>query len=109
MFIGTLSESDKWEIRLQIVRALPLFEWTAAQARRVEQILRDSVSHPQTFVRAWALDSLASFAERRATFADECDLRATPRLEHDLADLNDRLDVREVREVGDEFRHVLAE
>jgi len=33
VFIGPLAESDKWEIRLQIVRALPLFRWTPAQAR----------------------------------------------------------------------------
>lgn len=64
VFIGPLAGSDKWEIRLQIVRALPLFEWTPAQARRVRQILLDNVAFPQTFVRAWALDGLATFAER---------------------------------------------
>jgi hypothetical protein len=63
IFIGPHAESDKWEIRLQIVRALPLFRWTPAQARRVEQTLIDNVSFPQTFVRAWALDSLARLAE----------------------------------------------
>jgi hypothetical protein len=62
VFIGPLAESDKWEIRLQIVRALPLFRWTPAQSRRVEQTLIDNVSFPQTFVRAWALDSLATLA-----------------------------------------------
>jgi hypothetical protein len=65
VFIGPLAESDKWEIRLQIVRAVPLFHWTAAQARRVEQILLENVAFPQTFVRAWALDSLATLAKRR--------------------------------------------
>jgi hypothetical protein len=65
IFIGPLAESDKWEIRLQIVRALPLFRWTPAQAKRVEAILLDNVTFPQTFVRAWALDSLATLAERR--------------------------------------------
>jgi hypothetical protein len=65
IFVGPLAESDKWEIRLQIVRALPLFRWTSAQARRVEKVLIDNVSFPQTFVRAWALDSLATLAERR--------------------------------------------
>jgi hypothetical protein len=67
IFIGPLSQSDRWEIRLQIVRALPLFQWAPAQAKRVEAILRESVSFPQTFVRAWALDSLATLAERNAT------------------------------------------
>jgi hypothetical protein len=65
VFIGPLAQSDKWEIRLQIVRALPLFRWSAAQSRRVEQTLIANVSFPQTFVRAWALDSLATLAERR--------------------------------------------
>jgi len=65
VFIGPLAESDKWEIRLQIVRALPLFRWTAAQMKRVEAILTANVAFPQTFVRAWALDSLATFSVRR--------------------------------------------
>src|SRR5262249_40435056 len=65
IFIGPLAESDKWEVRLQIVRALPLFRWTPAQQRRVEAILLENVAFPQTFVRAWALDSLATFAHRR--------------------------------------------
>ena len=65
VFIGSLAESDKWEIRLQIVRALPLFKWNASQTRRVLEILKTNVSFPQTFVRAWALDSLATFAEKR--------------------------------------------
>jgi hypothetical protein len=62
VFIGPLAESDKWEIRLQIVRALPLLRWTAQERPRVIEILRRNVDYPQTFVRAWALDSLATFA-----------------------------------------------
>jgi hypothetical protein len=69
VFIGPLATSDKWEIRLQIARALPLFRWTAAQSKRVEQILLDNIEFPQTFVRAWALDSLATFAARRPRLA----------------------------------------
>ncbi len=65
VFIGPLAASDKWEIRLQIVRALPLFRWTAAESKRIEAILLENVAFPQTFVRAWALDSLATLAERR--------------------------------------------
>jgi HEAT repeat protein len=65
IFIGPLSRSDKWEVRLQIVRALPLFAWTPAQARRVESILTENLTFPQLFVRAWALDSLARIAETR--------------------------------------------
>jgi hypothetical protein len=65
VFIGELADSDKWEIRLQIVRALPLFKWpTTARGRAVEILCRD-IEHPQTFVKAWALDSLATFAEQQ--------------------------------------------
>jgi hypothetical protein len=62
IFIGPLSRSDKWEIRLQIVRALPLFSWPPDDLLRVKQILLDNIDYPQTFVRAWALDSLATLA-----------------------------------------------
>ncbi len=65
LFIGALSAREQWEIRLQIVRALPLFRWTPAQSLRVETILRENLDFPQTFVRAWALDSLARLSERR--------------------------------------------
>jgi hypothetical protein len=69
VFIGPLAASDKWEVRLQIVRALPLFRWTPAQSKRVEAILIENVEFPQTFVRAWSLDSLATFSERRSRLA----------------------------------------
>lgn len=62
LFIGPLADSDRWEVRLQIVRALPLFRWTKAQRPRVLAILRRDVAHPQKFVKAWALDSLATLA-----------------------------------------------
>src|SRR5690348_8959514 len=45
IFIGPLSDSNRWEVRLQIVRALPLFRWTKTQLRRVEAILMRDVSH----------------------------------------------------------------
>jgi hypothetical protein len=69
VFVGPLSEREQWEIRLQIVRALPLFRWTPAQSRRVERILRENLDFPQTFVRAWALDGLARLSERRGRLA----------------------------------------
>lgn len=68
-FIGPLADSDKWEARLQIVRALPLFRWTPTQMKRVESILLENVAFPQTFVRAWSLDSLATFAAQRKRLA----------------------------------------
>jgi hypothetical protein len=64
LFIGPLADSPQWEIRLQIVRALPLLSWTRRQRARVVAILRRDIDHPQTFVRAWALDSLATLAQQ---------------------------------------------
>jgi hypothetical protein len=66
VFIGELANSDKWEIRLQIVRALPLFKWSPADRRRVEEILFRDIEHPQKFLKAWALDSLATLAQQDA-------------------------------------------
>jgi hypothetical protein len=67
IFIGPLANSGEWEIRLQVVRALPLFQWSPAQLRRVKETLVENVAFPQTFVRAWALDGLATLAESNAT------------------------------------------
>ena len=69
IFIGSLADSDKWEVRLQIVRALPLFRWTPTQMKRVEAILIENLTFPQAFVRAWALDSLAMLCARRKRLA----------------------------------------
>jgi HEAT repeat protein len=62
LLIGPLADSIQWEIRLQIVRALPLLKWTSRERKRVVDLLRREVEHPQKFVKAWALDSLATFA-----------------------------------------------
>ena len=66
VFIGELADSDKWEIRLQVVRALPLFKWTPDERLRAVNVLLRDVEHPQTFVKAWALDSLATMAKNDA-------------------------------------------
>jgi len=67
LFIGPLADSDRWEVRLQIVRALPLFRWKKAEQLRVREILRRDIRHPQKFVKAWALDSLATLAREDPT------------------------------------------
>jgi hypothetical protein len=64
LFIGTMADKAQWEIRLQIVRALPLLSWSPVEKNRVYEILLRDTEHPQTFVRAWAVDSLAHFAEK---------------------------------------------
>jgi hypothetical protein len=66
ILLGGLADSDRWELRLQIVRALPLFEWSKSERKRAVEILLRDVQHQQKFVRAWALDSLAAFALRDA-------------------------------------------
>ena len=60
VFLGAAADSDRWEARLQVVRVLPLFRWRAVERRRVVEILLRDIRHPQKFVRAWALDSLAA-------------------------------------------------
>ena len=67
LFIGPLADSIQWEIRLQVVRALPLLSWSPADKKRVLEILLRDAEHPQKFVRAWAVDSLASFAAKDST------------------------------------------
>jgi hypothetical protein len=67
LFIGSLADSERWEIRLQVVRALPLLSWTPRERKRVIEILRRNLGCPQKFVRAWALDSLATFAREDRT------------------------------------------
>jgi hypothetical protein len=61
------SASDRWLIRLQVVRALPLLKWTPKERVEVIRALERDIRHPQLFVRAWALDSLATFATRTAS------------------------------------------
>ena len=80
LFIGRLADSDQWEVRLQIVRALPLLRWTSRERKRVVDILRRDVGHPQAFVRAWALDSLATFSQEDASL--------TAHLERGLAEFD---------------------
>jgi hypothetical protein len=75
LFIGPLAESPSWEIRLQIVRALPLLKWTPRERARAIRILRREITHPQLFVRAWALDSLATFARDERALARFVDRR----------------------------------
>jgi hypothetical protein len=38
LFIGPLADSAQWEIRLQVVRALPLLSWSTADKKRVLEI-----------------------------------------------------------------------
>lgn len=76
LFIGPLADSERWELRLQIVRALPLLRWSGARERaRVLRILRRDVDHPKKFVAAWALDSLAQCAGGDGALAEWVEAR----------------------------------
>lgn len=71
IFLGPLASSDRWEVRLQVVRALPLFAWKGRDRARAVRVLRANVAHPQLFVRAWALDGLATMAGANAALRAE--------------------------------------
>jgi hypothetical protein len=94
IFIGPLADRDEWEFRLQVVRALPLFTWSPRERKRVINILVRDIEHPQKFVRAWALDSLARFAERDATLV--------PIVRHALA----RFEASESKALKTRARHI---
>jgi hypothetical protein len=53
----------------RIVRTLPLLEWTPTERRASSRFLRRDLQHPQLFVQAWALDSLATFSLRDRSLA----------------------------------------
>ena len=67
LFLGPLADSDKWEMRLQIVRGLPFLKLSRAERKRAVAILLRDLEHPRKFVQAWALDSLAHFAKDDVT------------------------------------------
>jgi hypothetical protein len=96
LFLGPLAEAEQWEVRLQIVRAIPLFSWTPREARRAIAILRANLDEPQLFVQAWAHDGLARMAER--------DARLIPEIETRLASL----DASEKPAVRARARHIRA-
>ena len=62
VFLRRRPGDERWEIQLQIVRALPLLRWTARERARAKHILLQQLEHPQPFVRAWALDGLVTLA-----------------------------------------------
>lgn len=64
-----------WEARLQCVRAVSLFEWGEAERVEVITALRERLDDEKQFVRAWALDSFAAFANGDETLQGEVDAR----------------------------------
>lgn len=99
-FVGPAADSDSWEVRLQVVRALPLFAWSPKERERVLQILLRDIHHPQTFVKAWAATSLARLA------AGDSSLR--PRLDEALQAF-ERSDSTALRTRAREIRRLMSE
>lgn len=111
IFIGALADRSEWEFRLQVVRALPLFEWTPRERDRVIHILVRDLEHPQKFVRAWALDSLARFAEGDASLVPrvqralkDCDASESKALQARAKDIRARLEAAGARTLSGERR-----
>lgn len=71
VFLGEWHESEIWEDRLAISRALGLFSWSEEELGRVLEILRARVRDEQKFVRAWAMDSFALVALREESVREE--------------------------------------
>jgi HEAT repeat protein len=70
VFFSLLS-SPYWETRLQCVRALPLFAWSAKKRRAVVEVLRKAIDDEQKFVRCWALDGFALMVADEPAFQTE--------------------------------------
>jgi len=66
-------ESDLWEVQLQLARIYPLLKWTPEQEVQVISRLQSLVGHEQLFVKAWALDSLATFSVKHPELRPEVD------------------------------------
>ncbi len=62
LFIGPLADSETWEVRLQVVRALPYLHWTRQERSGFSPSCAGTSRIPGAFVAAWALDGLARFA-----------------------------------------------
>ena len=73
--------SGPWEVRLQMVRALPLLHWTQLEEGRVLEILRHNARDPNAFVSCWATDAFSRIAAYRPDLGAEAELLVAE-LEH---------------------------
>lgn len=71
VFLEGWHESGIWENRLQVMRAVGLFDWSGEELERVLAILRLGLRDEQKFVRAWAMDSFARVAVGREGLREE--------------------------------------
>ncbi|HVT13671.1 MAG TPA: hypothetical protein VHE55_15510 [Fimbriimonadaceae bacterium] len=59
-----LMVDETWSVRMHVCRMLPRVEWTPDQYPQVRDYAFEQSSNENAFVRAWALDALASFVCR---------------------------------------------
>jgi hypothetical protein len=64
-------ECEDWTVRMHLCRMFSRVEWTAEEYSEVLQFAQQQVKCDNTFVRAWALDALASFAVTDESIRDE--------------------------------------
>ncbi|HWA82439.1 MAG TPA: hypothetical protein VG820_03330 [Fimbriimonadaceae bacterium] len=65
-----LMVDDIWSVRMHLCRMLPRVEWPPEQYEQVRDYAFEQSRCDNAFVRAWALDALASFACRDATIRE---------------------------------------
>lgn len=68
--LAMLDCSD-WSVRMHVCRMLSRVEWNPEEYAEVLQFAQEQVKEDNTFVRAWALDALASFAVNDASIRDD--------------------------------------
>ena len=68
--LAGLDTENHWTARLHAVRLVPFLSWNAEESRLIVEGLFVLERGENLFVRAWALDSLAHFAEKDAELAD---------------------------------------
>ena len=69
--VASLSLLKPWEARLHVLQGVPYLEIEAESKPAVERFLRDNLSDPNKFVRAWAYGGMDVLATQYPEFADE--------------------------------------
>ena len=60
--LSALIGEGSWTLRMHVCRMLPRVNWASQEYPIIREFLLRQSEDRNTFVRAWALDSLASFA-----------------------------------------------
>jgi len=58
----SMMDCDIWSVRMHLCRMLPRVSWPPEQYEEVRDFVSRQAVDRNTFIRAWALDALASFA-----------------------------------------------